>query len=63
MLKHLQDTSPLKAVAKVLSELFKPLPKKAAPYLKRMDLDKTSGFGQKLLQKTVVAALKHAKKV
>ena len=63
MLKVLKETKPLKATGKVLAELIKPLPEKAIPYLKRMELDKTAGIGEKILQKTVVVALKHGKRV
>lgn len=63
MLKVLKETKPLKATGKVLAELIKPLPEKAIPYLKRMELDKTSGLGEKILQKTVVVALKNGQKI
>ncbi|HPS58717.1 MAG TPA: acetyl-CoA hydrolase/transferase C-terminal domain-containing protein [Spirochaetota bacterium] len=63
MLKVLKETKPLKATGKVLAEFLKPVPEKAIPYLKRMELDKTSGIGEKLLQKTVVVALKHGNRI
>jgi hypothetical protein len=63
MLKVLKETKPLKAVGKVLAEFLKPVPEKALPYLKRMELDKTSGLNEKLLQKTVVVALKNGQKI
>ena len=63
MLKLLKETKPLKATGKVLAELFKPVPNKAIPYLKRMELDKPSGIGERLLRKTVVVALKHGNRI
>ncbi len=63
MLKALRETKPLKATGKVLAEMLKPVPEKAVPFLKRMELDKTSGIGEKILQKTVVVALKHGNRI
>lgn len=63
MLKMLKETSPMKAAGKLAIELLKPVPEKAVPYLKRMELHSPSGIGERLLRKTVVAALKHGKRI
>ncbi len=54
---------PVKTILKLLAELLKPVPEKAAPYLKRMGLEKPANFGERFQQKTVVAALKLAGRV
>ncbi|NLV66228.1 MAG: hypothetical protein GXY14_01000 [Spirochaetes bacterium] len=54
---------PVKTILKLLAEMLKPVPEKAAPYLKRMDLEKPANFGERFQQKTVIAALKLAKRI
>jgi hypothetical protein len=43
--------------------MFKPVPKKAIPYLKRMNLEKTSCLNERFQQKTVIVALKNAGRI
>lgn len=47
----------------LISEMFQAVPEKAIPYLKRMQLDKTSSFKEKIMQKVVLLALKMNKKI
>ncbi|MBP6991807.1 MAG: hypothetical protein KBC90_09860 [Spirochaetes bacterium] len=54
---------PLSAALMLLARLFLPVPAKAAPYLKRMSLEKTAGIGEKMKQKVVCAALKKAGRI
>ena len=54
---------PVKTILKLVTELVKPVPEKAAPYLKRMDLEKPANFGERFQQKTVIAALKLAGRI
>ena len=58
-----KKSNPVSTVLKLIREMIKPVPEKAAPYLKRMDLEKTSCFGEKFQQKTVIVALKNAGKL
>ena len=62
-LKAYKEVKPVKTVFKLLTEMFKPVPEKAAPYLKRMDLENPSRFGEKFQQKTVLVALKNAGRI
>ena len=43
--------------------MFKSVPEKTLPYLKRMDLEKPANFGERFQQKTVIAALKNAGRI
>lgn len=58
-----KGSKPLSTVIKLFTEMFRPVPEKAAPYLKRMDLEKPAGFGEKFQQKTVLTALRHAGRI
>ncbi len=62
-LKAFKEARPVTTVFKLLSEFFRPVPKKADPYLKRMDLLTPSGFSQKFQQKMVLTALRNAGRV
>ena len=42
----------------VLAELFRPVPPQAAPYLKRMQLEKPKSAKEKIMQKVVLSALR-----
>lgn len=63
MLKSMKEQKPLKTTAKLAAELFKPVPEKAAVYLKRMDLDKPLKLNEKIMQKTVILALKNSNRL
>ncbi len=54
---------PVMTILKLVAEMFKPTPEKAAPYLKRMDLEKPKNFGERFQQKTVILALKNAGRI
>jgi hypothetical protein len=56
-------SKPVSTIFKLVTELFKPVPKKAAPYLKRMDLEKPANFNERFQQKTVIVALKNAGRI
>ena len=58
-----KGSKPVSTVFKLVTEMFKPVPAKAAPYLKRMDLEKPAGFGERFQQKTVIVALKNAGRI
>ena len=55
-----KGSRPVSTVFKLITEMLRPVPEKAAPYLNRMDLATTSGFGEKFQQKMVLTALRHA---
>lgn len=55
--------SKLFAVKGLLKEMFSPIPETAIPYLKRMQLEKTASFKEKLLQKVVLFALRSNNKI
>ncbi len=56
-LKAYKEAKPVNTIFKLLTEMVKPVPKKAAPYLKRMDLEKPANFGERFQQKTVIVAV------
>lgn len=56
-------SKPVNTVFKLVTEMFKPVPKKAIPYLKRMNLEKTSCLSERFQQKTVIVALKNAGRI
>jgi acyl-CoA hydrolase len=58
-----KSAKPLSTVIKLFTEFFRSVPEKAAPYLKRMDLEKPAGFGERFQQKTVLTALRHAGRI
>ncbi len=62
-LKAYKDSRPVTTVLKLITEFFKPVPEKASPYLKRMDLEKPANFSQRFQQKTVIVALRNAGRV
>jgi acyl-CoA hydrolase len=62
-LKALAKTSKPLIVRGILFELFRFVPEKAEPLLKRMQLDKPSNLREKILQKVVLAALRLNKKI
>lgn len=62
-LKNFKESKPVTTIFRLLSEMVKPVPEKAAPYLKRMDLEKPKNFGERFQQKTVIVALKNAGRI
>jgi len=58
-----KSSKPLSMIFKLISEMLRPVPEKAAPYLKRMNLEKPSGFSEKFQQKTVLTALRNARRI
>ncbi len=62
-LKAYKESKPLATVFRLLAEMFKSVPDKAAPYLKRMDLEKPENFSQRFQQKTVLLALRNAGRI
>lgn len=63
MLKSMKENNPLKLTVRLASEVLKPVPGKAIPYLKRMELDKPSGFNERLMRKTVIMALRSSNRI
>ena len=59
-LKAAKEAKPVSTVLKLVAEMLKPVPEKAVPYLRRMDLEKPAGLGERFQQKTVITALKNA---
>lgn len=55
--------SKLFAVKGLLSEFKRSVPENAIPYLKRMQLDTTSSFKEKIMQKVVLFALRNNEKI
>jgi hypothetical protein len=55
--------SKLFVIKGLISELLKPVPDSALPYLKRMQLDSTSSFKETLMQKIVLLALRNNNKI
>ena len=62
-LKAYKEAKPVRTIFKLLTEMVKSVPEKAAPYLKRMDLENPANFGEKFQQKTVIVALKNAGRI
>ncbi len=62
-LKAYKEAKPVRTIFKLLIEMARPVPEKAAPYLKRMDLEKPENFGERFQQKTVITALKNAGRI
>jgi len=58
-----KNAKPANTIFKLLTEMLKPVPEKAAPYLKRMDLENPANFGERFQQKTVITALKIAGRI
>ena len=58
-LKTLTKTNRLKLAKGLLLELFRPIPKSAHSYLKRMNLLDPSSLNEKIMRKTVVFALRN----
>jgi len=54
---------PVSTVLKLAAEFFRTAPEKAAPYLKRMDLEKPANFSERFQQKTVLLALRNAGRI
>ena len=57
------EAKPVSTLFKLITEIVKSAPEKAAPYLKRMDLEKPANIGERLQQKMVIAALKNAGRI
>lgn len=62
-LKAIKEDKPVTTVRKLLAEMIRPVPEKAIPYLKRMDLENPAGFGERMQQKTVVMALRNSGRI
>lgn len=62
-LKAYKEAKPVSTIFKLLTEMLKSVPEKAAPYLKRMDLENPANFNQRFQQKTVIVALKNAGRI
>ena len=58
-----KNSKPVSTMIKLVTELLKSVPEKAAPYLKRMDLENPASFSEKIQQKTVLLALKNSGKI
>jgi len=58
-----KNAKPVRTILKLVTELLKPVPEKAAPYLKRMNLENPADFGERFQQKTVIVALKNAGRI
>ncbi|MCL1834042.1 MAG: hypothetical protein FWG49_06015, partial [Leptospirales bacterium] len=58
-MKNLLNISRLKFVRGVLFEFLRPIPKSAAKYLERMDLDKVSSIKERITRKLIVFALRN----
>jgi acyl-CoA hydrolase len=62
-MKNLLNISRLKFVRGVLFEFLRPIPKSAAKYLERMDLDKVSSIKERITRKLIVFALRNNKAI
>ncbi|HQO40146.1 MAG TPA: acetyl-CoA hydrolase/transferase C-terminal domain-containing protein [Spirochaetota bacterium] len=62
-LKAYKELKPVRTIFKLLAEMLKSVPEKAAPYLKRMDLENPKNFSERFQQKTVIAALRLASRI
>jgi hypothetical protein len=60
-MKSLAAGSPLKFVRGVGLEFLRPIPKSAAKYLERMELDKPSSIKERAMRKLIVFALRNGK--
>ncbi|HNX25194.1 MAG TPA: acetyl-CoA hydrolase/transferase C-terminal domain-containing protein, partial [Spirochaetota bacterium] len=58
-----KNANPVSTIIKLITELLKPVPEKAAPYLKRMDLEKPANFSERFQQKTVIVALRNSNRI
>jgi len=58
-----KNSKPVSTIVKLLAEMVKSVPEKAAPYLKRMNLEKPANFSERFQQKTVIVALKNAGRI
>ena len=62
-LKSFKIKKPLALALALLAEMFKGIPVQAAPYLKRMGLDKPHTMKERLMRKMVLAALRASGKI
>ncbi|HOP62650.1 MAG TPA: acetyl-CoA hydrolase/transferase C-terminal domain-containing protein [Spirochaetota bacterium] len=53
------ESKPVSTILKLGAEFLRSVPEKAAPYLKRMDLEKPANFRERFQQKTVLVALRN----
>ncbi|MGE5416613.1 MAG: acetyl-CoA hydrolase/transferase C-terminal domain-containing protein [Acidobacteriota bacterium] len=58
VLKALSTADPMKLYKGLASEMLKPIPEKATPFLERMNLINTSSIKEKVMKKMVVFALR-----
>ena len=63
MLKALKEQKPLTTAYKLITEILKPVPAKAMPYLKRMQLDKPLNINERFQQKLTLLALRNSGKI
>lgn len=63
MLNSFKSESPVAMARGLFAEMLKPVPEKAAPYLKRMDLEKPGNLNEKIMRKAVILALRRNNKI
>ena len=63
VMKAIGEASRIKMAAGLISEFFKPVPASAERHLKRMYLDKPSGFKEKIYRKMILFALRKNGKI
>lgn len=63
MLKNMRDAEPVTLVRKFIREIPRPVPEKAAPYLRRMRLDRPSGINERFMRKVVLTALRNSNRI
>ncbi len=63
MFKSFKEEKPFSMARGLLREIFKPVPAKAFPYLKKMELEKPKGLNEKFMQKVVILALRRNNRV
>lgn len=62
-LKAYKEAKPVRTLFRLGAEMFKSVPEKAAPYLKRMNLENPADFSERFQQKTVLLALRNAGRI
>jgi len=62
-LKSLTSKSKGAVIKGLVAEMFKPVPEKAAPFIKRMDLEKPANGKEKIMRKLLLSALRANKMI
>jgi hypothetical protein len=62
-MKNLMASYPLKFARGLGLEFLRPIPKSAAKYLERMELDKVSSIKERITRKLIVFALRNSKAI